>query len=240
MMQDNSFDPKIFREIVQNHPLWKHEFLTRCQSGQLIPEEVRALSTQMYKFCKKFNRILIGIMHRCQDEAARVALAENLFEELGGGEPERTHPAIFRRFTRALGIDDDTLEATATEPETAAMIDTYFEMANRYGYLAALSGVCYASEGIVSNLYSILQQGILATSSVPEKALEFFHLHIHLDDGHAEKFAQVIESHITETEEFPVVIRAILDGLDARVRFLDGILRQAREVSELSAIPTVA
>ena len=238
-MKQENFDPMIFQETAKNHPLWSHEFLGRCQEGKLTPQEVSVLSTQMYKFCKKFNRILVSIMHCCKDEAARAVIAENLYEELGEGDPSRTHPALFRRFTRELGIDDKTLEATPTEPETGAMIDTYFEIVNRYGYLAALSAVCYASEGIVGRLYSQLREGILATSSFPKESLEYFNLHIDCDDGHAEKFAEVVESRVTSKEEADGVIRAIHEAMDARIRFLDGVQHRAREITESSELPNV-
>jgi pyrroloquinoline-quinone synthase len=233
--QQDTYDASECRKIASQHPLWQHDFLKRCREGQLAQPEIRVLAIQMYKFCQSFNRILIRILDHCPDEAVRVTVSENLFEELGEGDSEQTHPALFRRFTRALGIADDILEATPPEPETAAMIETYLNMVDRYGYLAALSSICYASEGIVRDLYSQLQQGILGITVLPQASLKYFELHIHVDDGHAEKLARIIEPRIQTPSQRQNVRAAIVEGLSARVRFFDGVQRQARALSNLSS-----
>jgi pyrroloquinoline-quinone synthase len=229
--RQHTFDVTECRKLAGQHPLWQHNFLKRCRYGQLTRPEIEVLAIQMYKFCQSFNRILIHILAHCPDEAVRVTVSENLFEELGEGDPEQTHPVLFRRFTRALDISDELLEATPPEPETTAMIETYFNMVERYGYLAALSSICYASEGIVHDLYSQLQQGILGMVVLPQASLRYFELHIHVDDGHAEKLARVIEPRMQTTAQCKNVMAAIVEGLNARVRFFDGVQRQAKALS---------
>jgi pyrroloquinoline-quinone synthase len=90
---------KTCREITQTHPLWNHEFLLKCRKGQLTLLEVRVLAVQMYQFSKNFNRILAGIMSCCPDTSAQLVILENLYDEMGNGDPDRSHPELFRRFT---------------------------------------------------------------------------------------------------------------------------------------------
>lgn len=215
-----------FHEVTLNHPLWNHEFLTRCRTAQLTIAEVRILAVQMYKFSKEFNRILAGILSCCPDEEAQQVILENLFDEMGQGNPMLAHPELFRQFTRALGIDDETLSILPTEPETRHLIETYLNLPHQYNYLAALGAVCFASEGIVSTLYTQIQHGIAGSTFLPEEALIFFDVHINVDDSHAAHLATLIEPRITTTEAAMDVNRAILDALNARVHFFDGILRQ--------------
>ncbi|EKQ67575.1 pyrroloquinoline quinone (coenzyme PQQ) biosynthesis protein C [Leptolyngbyaceae cyanobacterium JSC-12] len=215
-----------FYEVTANHPLWNHEFLIRCRTTQLTLPEVQVLAVQMYKFSKEFNRILAGILSCCPDEQAQRVILENLFDEMGQGNPELAHPELFRRFTRALGIDDETLSSLPTEPETRYLIDTYLNLPHQYNYLAALGAVCFASEGIVNTLYTQLQQGIVGAAALSKEALSFFDVHIDVDDSHAAHLATLIEPRITTTELAMDVNRAILDALNARVCFFDGILRQ--------------
>lgn len=220
---------KAFSEVAQAHPLWKHPFLNSCQSGQISLAEVKVLAVQMYKFSKEFNRILARILSCCPHPMDQLVILENLFDEMGEGDLNHAHPELFRRFTRALGIDDDQLEALPTEPETLDLIETYLDLPNQYGYLAALGAVCFASEGIVSSLYTQLQSGILSTISLPKEALVFFSVHVDVDDSHAAKLAALVEPKITSTEAAMNVNRAILDAMDARVRFFDGVQRSASE-----------
>lgn len=168
MIQTSSLVRNSFREITVNHPLWNHEFLTRCWAGNLFLPDVQVLAVQMYKFSKEFNRILASILSCCQDESSQLVILENLFDEMGQGNITQSHPELFRQFTRALGIHDETLAALPTAPETRALIETYLQMPHKYGYLAALGAVCYASEGIVSSLYTQLTKELLALLLYPK------------------------------------------------------------------------
>lgn len=181
----------------------------------------------MYKFSREFGRILAAIFFTCPDESARVVIAENLFEELGEGDAKRTHAELFRHFTRALEINDRELDHSKTEPETAQLIDTYLGLANKYGYLGALGAVCFASEGIVSDLYTQLQRGISGAATLPKESMVFFEVHVVTDTGHAAALASVIEPRLTP-ESALVLREAVREAMDARVKFFDGVTRRAR------------
>jgi pyrroloquinoline-quinone synthase len=99
-------------------------------------------------------------------------------------------------------------------------------LSNRYGYLAALGAVCFASEGIVRTLYTQLQQGIAGATALPPEALAFFDVHIHVDDSHAANLAALLEPRITTARQVREIEIAITQALDARVQFFDGIQRQ--------------
>ncbi|MGH1396556.1 MAG: TenA family transcriptional regulator [Trichormus sp.] len=226
-----------FREITANHGLWNHEFLTRCRTGNLSLQDVQILAVQMYKFSKEFNRILASILSCCQNEMAQLVILENLFDEMGQGDINQAHPELFRRFTRTLAIDDQTLAALPATAETLALIETYLRIPHQYGYLAALGAVCYASEGIVSSLYTQLYNGILGASPLPKESLIFFEVHINVDDSHAAKLASVIEPHLTHSEEDIKIKLAIVEAMDARVQFFNGIERQISKHSEYNFFP---
>jgi pyrroloquinoline-quinone synthase len=227
-----------FREITVNHSLWKHEFLTRCRTDNLCLQDVQVLAVQMYKFSKEFNRILASILSCCQDEVAQLVILENLFDEMGQGDINQSHPELFRRFTRALGIDDKTLATLPTAPETLALIETYLRIPHQYGYLAALGAICYASEGIVSSLYTQLYTGIVGSAPFPKESLIFFEVHIDVDDSHAAKLAAVIEPHIVALSEEDIKVKlAIVEAMDARVQFFNGIQRQISKYSQYNLFP---
>jgi pyrroloquinoline-quinone synthase len=225
-----------FRETAKTHPLWKHPFLTRCRTEQLTLPEIRILAVQMYQFSNVFNRILAAILARCPDAEAQQVILENLVDEMGEGDPNVAHPELFRRFTRALGIEDAALAAMSPEPETLHLIETYLSLPHQHGYLAALGAVCFASEGIVAALYAQLQKGIIGATVLPEDALTFFTVHIHVDDSHAAKLAALLEPRITSAQQVRDIEAAILRSLDARTRFFDGLQRQTAQIKDHIAI----
>jgi pyrroloquinoline-quinone synthase len=224
-----------FRQMTATHPLWNHEFLLKCRRRQLTLSEVRCLAVGMYQFSREFNRILAGIMSCCPDPGAQLVILENLYDEMGEGDPNRSHPALFRRFTRELGIDDEILEALPTTLGTQALIETYLNLPHQYGYLAALGAVCFASEGIVNSLYRQLRKGIAGAAPFSQDSLIFFDLHIDLDGDHAAKLEAIVVPRIQTTEEAKRVQRAICTAMNARVRFFDGLDRQAAELGSLSS-----
>lgn len=225
-----------FQHITQNHLLWTHPFLERCRSGELSLQEVQILAVQMYKFSKEFNRILAGIVSCCPDEEAQWVILDNLFDEMGRGDSSQAHTELFRQFTRAIGISDDELERCVTQPETQALIDTYLGLAHHYGYLSALGAVCFASEGIVHSLYSQLYQGIQGSAPLTKQALIFFEVHIDVDDGHAANLAALIDPRIQNESQAIDIHRAILEAMDSRVQFFDGIQRQIATGQHQSAL----
>jgi pyrroloquinoline-quinone synthase len=219
----------LFGAIVPHHPLWEHPFLRRCRAQDLSVEDVKTLAGQMYKFCSEFSRILAATFVRCPDEYARVVIADNLYDETGCGNEKRAHPELYRRFTRALGISDQELEDVRIEPETQNLIDTYLGFPKRYGYLASLGAICYASENIVSALYKQMLAGIENSVSVPEDALIFFRSHVELDVEHAHALINVVNRAVKTIAEAEKVGLAIKEALAARMRFFDGIERCSRQ-----------
>ena len=218
-----------FLELTKAHPLWSHPFLHRCRSESLSLREIQILAVQMYKFSKEFNRILARTLSECSDEQAQWVILDNLLDEMGQGDLTQAHPELFRRFTRSIGISDAELEESPASPETTAMINTYLQLVPRYGYLAALSAICFASEGIVNTLYSQLYQGIQGQTPLPTESLIFFEVHIHVDDSHAANLEKLIEPRINSEFQRLNIHRAISEAMDARVHFFDGVQRQIRQ-----------
>lgn len=215
-----------FFKATSEHRLWSHPFLARCRAGELDATEVRSLAGQMYKFSREFNRYLAAILARCDDEEGRVVIAENLWEELGEGDLDRTHPALFRKFTRALGIDDQRLEAIPAEPETRALVDFYLTLPERCGWLPAIGAICYASEHIVASLYTQLLGGIKGAAMLSRNDLEFFHMHVGADVEHARVLSDLIEPRATTPEAQKPIVDAVIQAMDARCRFFDAIERR--------------
>lgn len=221
-----------FSEEARRHPLWIHPFLGRCREGRLELWDVKSLAVQMYRFTQAFTGILASTLVRCPDEEVRLVVAENLWEELGEGEADNIHAALFRKFTQALGISDEELHAAPILPGTERLIETYLGLADKYGYLAALGAVCYASEGIVHSLYRSLVNGIENAIPVERSAMIFFDVHLTVDTGHADALERVVNPRVTTPEQSDKVRQAIRDCMDARVCFFDDVDAQARSFED--------
>lgn len=219
--------PTRFRQVAESHPLWRHPFVERCRGGQLTLAQVRVLGAQMYKFCHQFPSFLALALAACPNDEARIVIGENLWEELGEGDPQRAHAALFRQFTRALGLSDAQLIAVPALPGTTELVDTYLNLSDRFGVLGILGALCYASEGIVAALYSHIQGALQQATPFDRDALMFFEVHIHVDDGHADKLESILLPMLHTPQDELLVEQAIRAALDARCRFFDGVLLEA-------------
>jgi len=184
--------------------------------------EVVHFASQMYLFSREFSRFLGATLAACSVESARVVIAENLWEEMGEGKADMTHPALFRRFTRALGLSDQMLEATPPTLQTRELVDVYLSLPERYGYLGALAGLCFGSEGLVSILYSQILGALERSTDLPASALLFFKVHIECDDGHADALEQILATQLKSPAEMAVAEDAVVACLNARAAFFDG------------------
>ncbi|HET7792083.1 MAG TPA: iron-containing redox enzyme family protein [Rhizobacter sp.] len=223
--------PQAFKAQAKAHPLWHHPFVERCRTGTLSLAEVRVLAAQMYKFCHAFPRFLATALASCDDDAARQVIGENLWDELGEGRPEDAHPALFRRFTRALGYTDEQLHDVPALPQTQALIDTYLGMSQRFGLAGILGALCYASEGIVAALYTHIQHGLRQALTLDDDALMFFTVHIHIDDGHADQLEAVLHPMLKVPFHALAIEQALQEAMDARCRFFDGVMAAAQQAT---------
>lgn len=229
-MSEPTYELSALRELAQGHPLLRHPFITRSRAGVVTLDEVRVLATQMYQFSREFGRILAAVFFSCPEETARQVIAENLLEELGDTNLRLTHAGLLRQFTRALNISDSDLDGSGVRPETAALIRTYLALPGKYGFLGALGAVGFASEGIVSELYTQLQTGIKGTSPpMRASAMAIFEVQVSPATAQIRKLASLVEHGLDSPESLEQVTGAIAEAMDARMQFFDGVVREARE-----------
>ena len=100
-------------------------------------------------------------------------------------------------------------------------------MSQRFGTAGILGALCYASEGIVAALYSHIQHGLRQAITLSDDALTFFTVHIHIDNDHADQLEAVLEPMLQRPGQAPAVEQALLEAMDARCRFFDGVMRAA-------------
>src|SRR5919112_3441981 len=116
------FLEKLKREVI-GHPALTHPFLERFGDGDASIEGVRNFAIHYYRHVRVSRLYLAALISNCRDdEGLQLALADVLFDEYGHLNPDETHPALYRRFLGALGIDEEEWESPGTLPEIAAYI----------------------------------------------------------------------------------------------------------------------
>jgi len=209
-------------ERVRSHP-----FLRRCREGRVPLEELRIFLAQQGLYSGYFTRYLCALMANLPGNDEVLALADNLFEELGlePGSP-RPHHLIYRDMLDRFGVRPGD---AAPLPGTRQLIDTMFRHCRNPEPSAGLGALCLGAEALVPALYADIVAGFRACGAT-DGDLEFFLLHIECDDGHAETIRDIMVNIASaDPARLDIMLSAGSDLVEARLRFFDTIQATFRE-----------
>lgn len=214
------------------HPAMSHPFLTRFAEGALEREQIQLFAIQHYLYSRLFVRNLASALANTPDEGVRIAIIQNMYDEIG--EPshdagalagERTHPALFRRFLGALGIERERIAQASALPETARFIRTYEDICRSGHWLEALGAMACGTECLVPHLYAFIQRGLERSPHLTPDDYLFWTLHIGCDDAHGENMVRSLLPHANDPEDQTRIASGARRVLDARGEWFDGLDR---------------
>lgn len=169
---------------------------------------------------------LAALISNCRDdEGLQLALAEVLFDEYGHLNPDETHPALYRRFLKALGISEEEWEEPPTLPEIQLYITTHYALCGHPDVRLGLGALGPASEWPVPPIYVRLAEGLKRSAGLPDEALEIFTSHVTMDVTHARIMMEAIAPYAEDEEGQNRVREGALRSLDARCVMLDGLYK---------------
>jgi pyrroloquinoline-quinone synthase len=138
---------------------------------------------------------------------------------------ELTHPALFRRFMRALGLSSDELSRTIPLPETNAFNAAYDVTCRNGHWLEGLGAMGPGTECIVPRVYSKILDGIRGSGLVTPADYVFWTVHVHCDDGHGRNIIDAMRPYVDDANNRELISRGAIRALDARARWFDGLHR---------------
>lgn len=235
-MRSEEFLERLKRAVI-GHPALTHPFLERFGDGEVDAEGVREFAVQYYRHIRVSRLYLAALISNCRDdEKLQLALAEILFDEYGHLNPDETHPALYRRFLRALDIDEEEWEAPPTLPEIEAYISVHYELSRNPDFRLGLGALGPASEWPVPPIYVRLSEGLKKSTEVTDDDLEIFTSHVTMDVTHARIMMEAIAPYAEDEEGQRKVREGAMRSLDARSVMLDGLYRAVfREPTPLRA-----
>ena len=224
-MDTAEFLGKLKREVI-GHPALVHPFLTRFGDGDTTPEGVRTFAVQYYRHVRVSRLYLAALISNCgHDEALQLALAGILFDEYGALDPEETHPALYRRFLRALGMSEEEWEEPPTLPEIELYISAHQELTRDPDFRLGLGALGPASEWPVPPIYARLSEGLKKSAGLSDEDLEIFISHVMMDVEHARIMMDAVTPYAGDEEGQRKVREGALRSLDARSVMLDGLYK---------------
>lgn len=202
-------------DVISEFHLLKHPFYQAWSRGELSQDILQRYASQYYSQVQSFPRFISRVHTQCPVIEARKVLLENLVdEEIHGTD----HPALWMQFAQGLGNSQQTVLDEVPLPQTKAMVDTFYNLAERDwrdGLCALYAYECQVPEVSQSKIAGLKEfYGI-----TDEKTLEFFTAHQMYDVGHSEQVASLIERYVEPeraeraTREAAIALWGFLDGM---------------------------
>src|SRR5947207_11422230 len=117
----NQYIEKMDSEIEAKH-LLKHPFYLAWTRGELSKQALADYARQYYHHVAAFPTYLSAVHAKCDDQATRKQLLDNLIDEEVGSP---NHPELWLRLAQRLGLSEVDVRSTEKQPETKNLIDTF-------------------------------------------------------------------------------------------------------------------
>lgn len=238
-MQQQLLTPEQFGQALasarQSRHGGMHPFSVAWARGEFTREQLGQWAIQHFYYVDAVAQQFAALYARLPDLDARLELLDNLIGEEMPGQPGKRHPDLLVKFARACGVRDEDIyqaeEKGLILPTTRAMRSWIWELATQRTMAEAFSGIMVALEGQLPTLYPMLVDA-MRRMGFNDDDLEFFHVHIVNDVGHAASGLSIASRYANTPELQRKAIAAVRASAEMRYSMLSGIherfvLRQA-------------
>ena len=212
---------KIDNNIEAKH-LLKHPFYLAWTRGELSNEALADYARQYYHHVRAFPTYLSAVHAKCENEATRKQLLNNLIDEEAGSP---NHPELWLHFADGLGVAQDNAKNAEKWPETKKLIETFRSicgdgstaegLAALYAYESQIPAICESKIDGLKKHYGF---------NKPEH-YQYFSVHIEADREHSAAERRMLDAYLNE-QNFESVKRSVNRVLDALWEMLSGVCRR--------------
>jgi len=202
--------------------LLKHPFYLAWTRGELSNEALADYARQYYHHVRAFPTYLSAVHAKCENEATRKQLLNNLIDEEAGSP---NHPELWLHFADGLGIAQDNAKNAEKWPETKKLIETFRSvcgdgstaegLAALYAYESQIPAICESKIHGLKKHYGF---------NKPEH-YQYFSVHIEADREHSAAERRMLDAYLNE-QNFESVKRSVNRVLDALWEMLSGVCRR--------------
>jgi pyrroloquinoline-quinone synthase len=188
--------------------------------GELTRAQMGAWAAQHYQYVCQFPRWCAAVYAECPHADARDFLLENIVEEESGTK----HVDLLARFAEACGVSRAEVERTVQLPTTRALTAWCYETAHR-PFTEAAAGLLVGLESQVPGIYRRNLPPLKPLYGFTDHEIEFFTVHIEVDEVHGERGYEIVEQYATTPEERTRAIDAVRQATEMRWQYMTGLHR---------------
>jgi pyrroloquinoline-quinone synthase len=212
---------QIDTDIASKH-LLKHPFYLAWTRGELSKAALTDYARQYYHHVAAFPTYLSAVHAKCDDQAIRKQLLNNLIDEEAGSP---NHPELWKKFADGLDVEDTDLARTEKQPETKNLINTFRSVCGQ-GTTAEGLAALYAYESQIPSICESKIDGLKKHYGFTKPDhYEYFTVHIEADREHSAAERQMLSRHL-DAQNFESVKVSANRVLDALWDMLSGVCRR--------------
>lgn len=201
----------------------QHPFIKRIESGRLNKEQFQFFVEQYGIYCNYFPRFLAAAAANIPNEKTRYPIIENLWEEHGEGIFSRSHRVLFNNFALAFDLDVMDLEKSKALPSTNKCVQELFQLCLNGHFLESLGALGPGTEYFTSEEYGAIEAGLKLYDTLSEKDIEFWTVHISLDEDHYSDMEKILIPYITNEESKAMISKGAHTAIYLENIFWDGL-----------------
>ena len=201
----------------------QHPFLTLIKNGELSKNQLQFFAEQYSVYCSYFPRFLAASAANIPDDETRIPIIENLWEEHGEGKLVKSHRILFERFARATGLPEKTVKSPEPIPTTEIVCENLFNLCQDGHFLESLGALGPGTEFFTNEEYSIIETGLKKYDFLTAKDIEFWTVHISLDETHYSEMVGAIAPWTDKLENRYLVKSGAKKAIDLEILFWDGL-----------------
>jgi pyrroloquinoline-quinone synthase len=217
----NQYLERIDNNIAEKH-LLKHPFYLAWTRGELSKEALTDYARQYYHYVAAFPTYLSAVHAKCNDQAMRKQLLNNLIDEEAGSP---NHPELWLRFAEGLGISQPHAQNAEKWPETKNLVDTFRAACSDRSTVDGLAAL-YAYESQIPEICESKIEGLKKHYGIsnPEH-YQYFSVHVEADREHSAAERNMLETQLDQ-HNFESVKASVNRVLDALWEMLSGVCRR--------------
>ncbi len=201
----------------------EHPFLKRIKNAELSKKQLRFFVEQYHIYNSYFPRLLAALAANITDDQTRIPIIENLWEEHGSGVLKHSHRVLFERFAKAVGLEKEDLDQVEPLSTTSICCEHLLETCMQDDFITSLGALGPGTEYFTNDEYQLIVDGLSKYDFLSKEDLEFWVVHISLDEDHYEDMLEVIRPWCTTAENRHKVKVGAKKAIDLEILFWDGL-----------------
>jgi pyrroloquinoline-quinone synthase len=200
-----------------------HPFFQRLAEASLSRLQLREFAQQYHIYCSYFPRYLAAVAANVPDDATRLSLVENLWEEHGEGNLEHSHRTLFCRFLTGVDVPEAEWQSARPLPSTAKYVEVLFDLCQHAHFLEGLGALGPGTEFFTSEEYKLILSSLKGYEFLSDYDLEFWSVHIDMDEGHYAGMVSSLVPWATSEENRRLIAEGAHRAVDLEILFWDGL-----------------